>query len=37
VQEYAGNVRDAEPDEIYYSELKQGPMGIHAGLMYFIF
>jgi hypothetical protein len=37
VQEYTGNVRDAEPDEIYYTELKQGPFGLHAGLMYFIF
>jgi hypothetical protein len=37
VQEYAGQVRDAEPDELYYTELKQGPVGIHAGLMYFIF
>ncbi len=37
VQEYSGNVRDAEPDELYYTELKQGPLGIHAGLMYFIF
>ncbi len=37
VQEYSGNVRDAEPDELYYTELKQGPVNIHAGLMYFIF
>ncbi|MCD4774731.1 MAG: hypothetical protein K8S15_01605 [Candidatus Aegiribacteria sp.] len=37
VQEYTGQVRDAEPDELYYTELKQGPVGIHAGLMYFIF
>jgi len=37
VQETTGNVRDAEPDELYYTELKQGPVGIHAGLMYFIF
>ena len=37
VQEYNGNVRDAQPDEIYYTELKQGPVGVHAGLMYFIF
>lgn len=37
VQEYTGQVRDAEPDELYYTELKQGPVGVHAGLMYFIF
>lgn len=37
VQEYTGQVRDAEPDELYYTELRQGPVGIHAGLMYFIF
>ncbi len=37
VQEYTGTVRDAQPDELYYTELKQGPYGIHAGLMYFIF
>ncbi|NOQ21717.1 MAG: hypothetical protein GQ565_03565 [Candidatus Aegiribacteria sp.] len=37
VREYSGNIRDAEPDELYYTELKQGPAGIHAGLMYFIF
>lgn len=37
VQEYTGYVRDAEPEELYYTELKQGPVGIHAGLMYFIF
>ena len=37
VREYTGNVRDAESDELYYTELKQGPFGIHAGLMYFIF
>lgn len=37
VREYSGNVRDAEPAELYYTELKQGPAGIHAGLMYFIF
>jgi len=37
VQEITGHVRDAEPSEIYYTELKQGPVGIHAGLMYFIF
>lgn len=37
VREYAGNVRDAEPDELYYTELKQGPVGVHAGLMYYIF
>ncbi|MEN8209157.1 MAG: hypothetical protein ABFR50_07890, partial [Candidatus Fermentibacteria bacterium] len=37
VQEYTGSVRDAEPDELYYTEMKQGPFGIHAGLMYFMF
>ncbi|MCK4807413.1 MAG: hypothetical protein KAT09_07190, partial [Candidatus Aegiribacteria sp.] len=37
VREYSGNIRNAEPDELYYTELKQGPAGIHAGLMYFIF
>jgi len=37
VQEYTGKVRDAEPDELYYTELKQGLLGIHAGLIYFIF
>jgi len=37
VQEYSGNVRDAEPEELYYTELKPGPAGIHAGLIYFIF
>jgi hypothetical protein len=37
VQEYTGQVRDAEPDELYYTELKHGPIGVHAGLMYFIF
>ena len=37
VREYTGNIRDAEPDELYYTELKQGPFGVHAGLMYFIF
>ncbi len=37
VQELNGNVRDAESDEIYYTELRQGPIGVHAGLMYFIF
>lgn len=37
VQEYTGNVRDAEPSELYYTELKQGPVNVHAGLMYFMF
>lgn len=37
VQEYTGNVRDAEPDEIYYTSLQQGPVSAHAGVMYFIF
>lgn len=37
VQEYSGNIRDAEPDELYYTELKNGPIGVHAGLIYFIF
>lgn len=37
VQEYTGNVRDAEPDEIYYTSLRQGPVSAHAGVMYFIF
>lgn len=37
VREYTGNIRDAEPDELYYTELKQGPFGVHAGLVYFIF
>jgi hypothetical protein len=37
VQENTGNIRKAEPDELYYTELKQGPLGVHAGLMYFMF
>ncbi len=37
VKEYTGRVRDAEPDELYYTELKQGYLGIQAGLVYFIF
>ena len=37
VQEYTGEVRDAEPWEIYYTSLKQGPLGAHMGLVYFIF
>jgi len=37
VQDYTGEVRDAEPDEIYYTEMKQGPVGAHIGLMYLIF
>ncbi len=37
VQEYTGQVRDAEPSEIYYTSLKQGPVGAHLGLVYFIF
>ncbi|MFO8182899.1 MAG: hypothetical protein R6U39_01865, partial [Candidatus Aegiribacteria sp.] len=37
VQEYTGNVRDAEPDEIYYTSLEQGPVSAHVGVMYFIF
>ncbi len=37
VQEYTGQVRDAEPDEIYYTSLKRGPVGVHAGLTYFMF
>ncbi|MFO8183279.1 MAG: hypothetical protein R6U39_03825, partial [Candidatus Aegiribacteria sp.] len=35
VQEYTGNVRDAEPDEIYYTSLEQGPVSAHVGVMYF--
>lgn len=37
VQEYTGQVRDAEPDEIYYTSMKQGPVGARLGLSYFIF
>ncbi len=37
VREYTGNIRNAEPEELYYTELNQGPVGIHAGLTYFMF
>ena len=37
VQEYNGRVRDANPDEIYYTKMEHGPFGFHAGLIYMIF
>lgn len=37
VQEYNGTVRDANPDEIYYTKMDHGPFSVHAGLIYFIF
>ena len=37
VQEYSGKVRDANPDEIYYTKMEHGPYSIHAGLIYLIF
>ncbi|MCK4671601.1 MAG: hypothetical protein KAT47_03590 [Candidatus Aegiribacteria sp.] len=37
VQEYNGRVRDANPDEIYYTRMEYGPFSIHAGLIYMIF
>ncbi|OPL18849.1 MAG: hypothetical protein AVO35_02635 [Candidatus Aegiribacteria sp. MLS_C] len=37
VQEYTGQVRDAEPDEIFYTSMKQGPVGARLGITYLIF
>ncbi|MCD4848672.1 MAG: hypothetical protein K8R76_10845 [Candidatus Aegiribacteria sp.] len=37
VQEYSGKVRDANPDEIYYTKMEHGPFNIHAGLIWMIF
>ena len=37
VQEYSGKVRDANPDEIYYTKMEYGPFSIHTGLIYMIF
>lgn len=37
VQEYSGKIRDANPDEIYYTKMEHGPFSIHAGLIYMIF
>ena len=37
VQEYTGNIRDADPDELYYAKLRSGPVSFHAGIFYMIF
>jgi len=37
VQEYSGNIRDADPDELYYSTFRSGPFSLHAGIFYMIF
>jgi len=37
VQEYTGRVRDANPDELYYTSLREGPVSLRAGLFYLAF
>jgi hypothetical protein len=37
VQEYSGRNRDAEPSELYYTELSEAPASFHAGLWYLIY
>ena len=37
VQEYTGRIRDANPDELYYTKLRWGPVSFHAGIFYLVF
>lgn len=37
VQEYTGKIRDANPDELYYTSLRKGPLTGRLGLFYLIF
>ena len=37
VQEYSGRNRDAEPSELYYTEMDEAPVSFHAGVWYMIY
>jgi hypothetical protein len=37
VQEYTGQIRDANPDELFYRSMRERPLTVRAGLMYMVF